>query len=178
MLESQPLPVHVNCPVVHALQYWVELVGNFSTEVLHNRRRWTAQQVYRRLCARSPLACCLSAQTSTCSRSTGTASVRASSCSRAPSHSSTPSSTPSGLYTAWCEARWVSEYLLWLYSACTHLDLHVNLHLQSHVAFSSGVQVRVALEKGASNVPGLAFQAGLSMEWLTELCCTPLFYQR
>lgn len=39
-------------------------------------------------------------------------------------------------------------------------------------------QVRVAMEKGCSNVPGLAFQAGLSMEWLTELCCTPLFYYR
>ncbi|CAL8471502.1 g11044 [Coccomyxa elongata] len=38
--------------------------------------------------------------------------------------------------------------------------------------------VRVAMEKGCSNVPGLAFQAGLSMEWLTELCCTPLFYYR
>ncbi|EIE21981.1 hypothetical protein COCSUDRAFT_66773 [Coccomyxa subellipsoidea C-169] len=38
--------------------------------------------------------------------------------------------------------------------------------------------VRVAMEKGSNDLPGLAFQAGLSMEWLTELCCTPLFYHR
>lgn len=36
----------------------------------------------------------------------------------------------------------------------------------------------MAMESQATDVPGLAFQAGLSMEWLTELCCTPLFYHR
>jgi hypothetical protein len=40
--------------------------------------------------------------------------------------------------------------------------------------------VRAALSASPAcpDVPELAFQAGLAMEWLTELCCTPLFYYR
>ena len=42
------------------------------------------------------------------------------------------------------------------------------------------LQVRVALKVGMTfpGIPELAYQAGLAMEWLTELCCTPLFYHR
>ena len=42
------------------------------------------------------------------------------------------------------------------------------------------LQVRVALKASMAfpSIPELAFQAGLAMEWLTELCCTPLFYHR
>jgi hypothetical protein len=39
-------------------------------------------------------------------------------------------------------------------------------------------QVRAALEMDGGDIPGLAFQGGLSMEWLTGLCCTPVFYHR
>jgi hypothetical protein len=41
-------------------------------------------------------------------------------------------------------------------------------------------QVRVALRAGVASpgIPELAYQAGLAMEWVTELCCTPLFYHR
>jgi hypothetical protein len=39
-------------------------------------------------------------------------------------------------------------------------------------------QVRAALEVSGSDIPELAFQGGLSMEWLTGLCCTPVFYHR
>lgn len=40
--------------------------------------------------------------------------------------------------------------------------------------------MRAALQASPSfpALPELAFQAGLAMEWLTELCCTPLFYHR
>lgn len=43
------------------------------------------------------------------------------------------------------------------------------------------VQVRVALEAETSdglNIAALAFETGLSMEWVTDLCSTPLFYHR
>ena len=43
------------------------------------------------------------------------------------------------------------------------------------------VQVRVALETETSeglDIATLAFETGLSMEWVTDLCCTPLFYHR
>jgi len=41
------------------------------------------------------------------------------------------------------------------------------------------MQVRIAMEEQSeADIPGLSLQAGLSMEWLAELCCTPLFYYR
>ena len=43
------------------------------------------------------------------------------------------------------------------------------------------LQVRVALETETSDgldIPTLAFETGLSMEWVTDLCSTPLFYHR
>ena len=44
-----------------------------------------------------------------------------------------------------------------------------------------GLQVRVALETETSDgldIATLAFETGLSMEWVTDLCSTPLFYHR
>ena len=43
------------------------------------------------------------------------------------------------------------------------------------------VQVRASLEtegQDALDVSLVAFEAGLSMEWISDLCCTPLFYHR
>ena len=43
------------------------------------------------------------------------------------------------------------------------------------------LQVRAALEaegEDALDVSLVAFEAGLSMEWVSDLCCTPLFYHR
>ncbi len=43
------------------------------------------------------------------------------------------------------------------------------------------LQVRVALETVTSDgldIATLAFETGLSMEWVTDLCSTPLFYHR
>ena len=43
------------------------------------------------------------------------------------------------------------------------------------------MQVRAALEaegEEALDVSLVAFEAGLSMEWVSDLCCTPLFYHR
>ena len=44
-----------------------------------------------------------------------------------------------------------------------------------------GLQVRIALETEADDgldIAMLAFETGLSMEWITDLCSTPLFYHR
>ena len=43
-----------------------------------------------------------------------------------------------------------------------------------------GLQVRIALETEADglDIATLAFETGLSMEWITDLCSTPLFYHR
>lgn len=46
---------------------------------------------------------------------------------------------------------------------------------------SSLFQVRAALEAEVDTVPDvsvLAWETGLSMEWVTELCSAPLFYHR
>ena len=43
------------------------------------------------------------------------------------------------------------------------------------------LQVRAALEaegEEALDVSLVAFEAGLSMAWVSDLCCTPLFYHR
>jgi hypothetical protein len=42
-------------------------------------------------------------------------------------------------------------------------------------------QVRAALEAEVHNVPDIsvmAWETGLSMEWVTDLCSAPLFYHR